>query len=56
MDILEGADPWTGFEGHEEVLIGYDEATGLRAVIAVHSTVLGPALGGVRMSTVRTRW
>ena len=50
MDILEGADPWTGFEGHEEVLIGYDEATGLRAVIAVHSTVLGPALGGVRMS------
>lgn len=43
-------DPWSGFAGHEEVLLAEDEATGLRAVIAVHSTVLGPALGGVRMS------
>lgn len=44
-------DPWSGFDGHEEVLVAHDEATGLRAVIAVHSTVLGPSLGGVRMST-----
>ncbi len=35
--------------GHEQVVYCYDEATGLKAIIAVHSTVLGPALGGTRM-------
>lgn len=45
------ANPWNGFDGHEEVLVAHDTATGLRAVIAIHSTVLGPSLGGVRMST-----
>lgn len=44
-------DPWAGFDGHEEVLVAQDEESGLRAVIAIHSTVLGPSLGGVRMST-----
>lgn len=44
-------DPWTGFDGHEEVLVAEDENSGLRAVIAIHSTALGPSLGGVRMST-----
>lgn len=44
-------DPWIDFDGHEEVLIAQDEQTGLQAVIAIHSTVLGPALGGVRMSS-----
>lgn len=44
-------DPWTGFDGHEEVLVAEDADSGLRAVIAIHSTVLGPSLGGVRMST-----
>src|SRR3546814_19092881 len=34
--------------GLEEVAYGYDEATGLRTVLAVHSTVLAPALGGTR--------
>ena len=34
--------------GHEQVVFVADAATGLRAVIAVHSTALGPALGGVR--------
>jgi leucine dehydrogenase len=37
------------FDGHERVVFGYDEATGLRSVIAIHSTVLGPAAGGCRM-------
>jgi leucine dehydrogenase len=37
------------FDGHELVLFGNDEATGLKAVIAVHSTALGPAAGGCRM-------
>lgn len=35
--------------GHEQVVFCNDEATGLRAIIAVHNTVLGPALGGTRM-------
>lgn len=34
---------------HEEVLFCFDRATGLRAIIAVHDTTLGPALGGTRM-------
>ena len=36
------------FHGHEQVVFGQDEATGLRAIIAIHSTALGPALGGTR--------
>ena len=35
--------------GHEEVLYCYDRAVGLKAIIAIHNTVLGPALGGCRM-------
>ncbi|MBK7382153.1 MAG: Glu/Leu/Phe/Val dehydrogenase [Flavobacteriales bacterium] len=34
---------------HEEVLFCYDRPTGLKAIIAVHNTTLGPALGGTRM-------
>ncbi|WP_226961843.1 MULTISPECIES: Leu/Phe/Val dehydrogenase [Streptomyces] len=34
--------------GHEQVVLCQDRPTGLRAVIAVHSTALGPALGGTR--------
>jgi len=39
---------------HEDVVWCRDEATGLRACIAVHSTVLGPALGGVRFRPYAT--
>mgnify|MGYP006286058459 CR=1 FL=1 len=34
--------------GHERVAFHHDEETGLRAIIAVHSTTLGNALGGTR--------
>ncbi len=34
--------------GHEQVVFASDPASGLRAIIAVHSTLLGPALGGTR--------
>jgi len=37
------------FDGHEQVAFFKDDDTGLRAIIAVHNTNLGPALGGVRM-------
>lgn len=35
--------------GHEQLVFGRDEATGLKAIIAVHNTVLGPAVGGTRL-------
>ena len=35
--------------GHEQVVFIQDPKTGLRGIIAIHSTVLGPALGGTRM-------
>ena len=35
--------------GHEQVLFCSDETTGLKAIIAIHDTTLGPALGGCRM-------
>ncbi len=34
---------------HEQVVFGHDPATGLRAMVAIHSSALGPALGGCRM-------
>jgi leucine dehydrogenase len=37
------------FDGHELVVFGHDANTGLRAIVAVHSTALGPAAGGCRM-------
>jgi len=37
------------FHEHEQVTICHDEASGLRAIIAVHDTTLGPGLGGIRM-------
>jgi glutamate dehydrogenase/leucine dehydrogenase len=39
--------------GHERVQLIHDHDSGLRAVIAVHSTVLGPALGGLRLRAYR---
>jgi leucine dehydrogenase len=35
--------------GHEQVIFNTDPETGLKAIIAIHNTVLGPALGGCRM-------
>jgi len=35
--------------GHEQVVFCNDSETGLKAIIAIHDTTLGPALGGTRM-------
>ncbi|MDJ0656125.1 MAG: Glu/Leu/Phe/Val dehydrogenase dimerization domain-containing protein [Xanthomonadales bacterium] len=53
----ESADPHVGssiFEvigetGHEEVVFCHNPDAGLKAIIAIHNTTLGPALGGLRM-------
>lgn len=39
---------------HEQVVFCRDEPSGLRAIIAVHSTALGPALGGTRIHPYAT--
>jgi valine dehydrogenase (NAD+) len=38
----------SGQTGHEQVVFCQDAQTGLRAIIAIYSTALGPALGGTR--------
>ncbi|WP_418607406.1 Glu/Leu/Phe/Val family dehydrogenase [Georgenia sp. SUBG003] len=40
--------PFDPAHGHEQVTFCNDAASGLRAIIAIHSTALGPALGGTR--------
>jgi leucine dehydrogenase len=37
------------YDGHEEVVFALDPETGLRTIIAIHNSNLGPALGGCRM-------
>lgn len=37
------------FKQHENVVFAHDKKTGLKAIIAIHSTHLGPSLGGCRM-------
>src|SRR5881398_1482304 len=39
---------------HEQVSAYYDPSTGYRGIIAIHSTVLGPALGGTRFWSYRS--
>ncbi|MBV9570276.1 MAG: Glu/Leu/Phe/Val dehydrogenase [Alphaproteobacteria bacterium] len=45
MSAFEAAD----FDHHETVAFFDDKASGLRAIISIHSTALGPACGGTRM-------
>lgn len=44
MNVIEQMEKY----GHEEIVFGRDEKTGLRTIIAVHDTTLGPAVGGTR--------
>ena len=37
------------FDNHEQVMFCSDPASGLKAIIAIHSTALGPSVGGTRM-------
>ncbi len=53
------ADPVFGqasFDDHEQILFCNDKDTGLKAIIGIHSTVLGPALGGTRMWHYENEW
>ncbi len=45
MEILEQM----GAEGHEQLMVVSDAGSGLKAIIAIHDTTLGPACGGTRI-------
>ncbi len=45
MNLFETLDS----TGHEEVVFCHNKEAGLKAIIAIHNTALGPALGGLRM-------
>lgn len=44
MDVFSSP----AFDDHEQVLFFYDRPSGLKAIIALHDTALGPAMGGCR--------
>ncbi len=44
------------FDDHEQVVFCNDKDTGLKAIIGIHNTVLGPALGGTRMWKYSSEW
>lgn len=50
MSVFENS----AFDAHERVQFCHDPASGLHAIIAIHSTALGPAAGGARMWTYAT--
>lgn len=56
---LQKMDPVFGqlsFDNHEQVVFCNDKDTGLKAIIGIHNTVLGPALGGTRMWNYVNEW
>jgi leucine dehydrogenase len=44
------------FDNHEQIVFCNDKDTGLKAIIGIHNTVLGPALGGTRMWNYANEW
>jgi leucine dehydrogenase len=56
---LQKIDPVFGqlsFDNHEQIVFCNDKDTGLKAIIGIHNTVLGPALGGTRMWNYNSEW
>jgi leucine dehydrogenase len=45
MNVFDSPD----FDHHEQVVFFDDKTSGLKAIVAIHSTALGPSCGGVRM-------
>src|SRR5688572_17495574 len=48
LALMSGALELMVAEGFEQVAYAHDAPSGLRAIVAIHSTVLGPGLGGTR--------
>lgn len=59
FEELHKSDPVFGqlsFDNHEQLVFCNDKDTGLKAIIGIHNTVLGPALGGTRMWQYKNEW
>ena len=59
VNEIKKVDPVFGqlsFDNHEQVVFCHDKDTGLKAIIGIHNTVLGPALGGTRMWNYANEW
>jgi leucine dehydrogenase len=59
LSEIKKVDPVFGqlsFDNHEQVVFCNDKDTGLKAIIGIHNTVLGPALGGTRMWQYNNEW
>jgi leucine dehydrogenase len=48
-DITGKASRLADYDAHEQVWLGRDETRGLTAIVSIHNTALGPALGGTRV-------
>jgi leucine dehydrogenase len=44
------------FDNHEQIVFCNDKDIGLKAIIGIHNTVMGPALGGTRMWNYTNEW
>ena len=56
---LKKMDPVFGqlsFGNHEQIVFCNDKDTGLKAIIGIHNTLMGPALGGTRMWNYENEW
>lgn len=56
---LQKMDPVFGqlsFDNHEQIVFCNDKDTGLKAIIGIHNSVMGPALGGTRMWNYANEW
>ncbi|MDO4728154.1 MAG: Glu/Leu/Phe/Val dehydrogenase dimerization domain-containing protein [Bacteroidota bacterium] len=56
---LHKIDPVFGqpsFNEHEQIVFCHDKDSGLKAIIGIHNTTLGPALGGTRMWQYSNEW
>ncbi|KMK75173.1 Leu/Phe/Val dehydrogenase [Alkalihalobacillus pseudalcaliphilus] len=53
-DLDVSFDLFKKMQAHEQVVFCNDPKTGLKAIIAIHNTTLGPALGGTRMRNYST--
>jgi len=59
FEELKKVDPVFGqfsFDDHEQIVFCNDKDTGLKAIIGIHNTILGPALGGTRMWQYNNEW
>ena len=59
VEALQKMNPVFGqlsFNNHEQIVFCNDKDTGLKAIIGIHNSVLGPALGGTRMWNYANEW